>query len=687
MCGIAGFLGGDWSDERAVRALLDRMAATIRHRGPDRSDIWLDRESQVGFAHTRLSIIDLSNAGNQPMDSHSGRHVIIYNGEIYNHQAIREEIARTGTAPNWNGHSDTETLLAAIELWGVRGALERAAGMFAFALWDRSERTLVLARDRLGEKPLYYGRSPGGEAFLFASELKAVAEHPQFQAEVDRDALTLLLRYGYVPAPFSIYRGIAKLAPGTFLSLSGARADPMVETYWSAAEVAERGAADPLRVEDAEAVDQLEALLDSAVGGQMLADVPLGAFLSGGVDSSTVVAVMQKLSSRPVKTFTIGFHEKGYDEAIHAKAVARHLGTDHTELYVTAEEARHVIPQLPQIYDEPFADSSQIPTHLVARLAREHVTVALSGDGGDEIFGGYNRYLLTSQLWNKIAAVPRPLRAAAAQAMTAMPRSAWNRFGELAGGVLPKWANVDRLGDKVHKGAPLLGSADPSELYLGMVSLWRDAAQAVQGGSETLSLMDSAARQLSLGPVERMMALDLVGYLPDDILVKVDRAAMAVSLETRVPYLDHRVVEFAWRLPMASKLRSGQGKWLLRQLLYRHVPKELIERPKMGFAIPLGDWLRGPLRDWAEDLLDERRLAEEGYFRAAPIRRLWTAHLAGRTDESARLWPVLMFQSWLETQPGLGGRRSGAGSPDDRLTLVNPACRETVPGHEQQAQK
>jgi asparagine synthase (glutamine-hydrolysing) len=650
MCGIAGFLGGDWSSAGAANNILQRMAASIRHRGPDHSDVWIDADAQLGFAHTRLSIVDLSSAGDQPMHSHSGRHVIIYNGEIYNHRQIRDEIGQAGIAPNWNGHSDTETLLAAIDLWGVRGALERAAGMFAFALWDRAERSLTLARDRLGEKPLYYGRSGGEFAFLFGSELKPLLQHPQFRGEVDRDALTLLLRYGYVPAPFSIYRGIAKLPPGTFLTLADPRADPEIETYWSAAAVAERGASDPLDLSDPEALDEIEARLTIAVGGQMLADVPLGAFLSGGVDSSTVVALMQKLSSRPVKTFTIGFHEKGYNEAAHAKAVARHLGTDHTELYVTAGEAREVIPHLPEIYDEPFADSSQIPTHLVARLARQHVRVALSGDGGDETFGGYNRYLLTSRLWNRVAAVPRPLRAAAALAMTAIPSSAWNRLGDVAGGVLPKWAQVDRLGDKVHKGAPLLDSGSPAELYRGMLSLWRDPVVVVIGGDEPSLSSGAPAGAVPLGPVERMMALDLVGYLPDDILVKVDRAAMAVSLETRVPYLDHRVVEFAWRLPLASKIRGGESKWLLLQLLYRYVPHDLVERPKMGFAIPLGNWLRGPLREWTEDLLDERRIRDEGYFRSQPIRDLWKVHLAGRVDEHRRLWPILMFQSWLEAQ-------------------------------------
>jgi asparagine synthase (glutamine-hydrolysing) len=395
-------------------------------------------------------------------------------------------------------------------------------------------------------------------------------------------------------------------------------------------------------------------LLETAVGGQMISDVPLGAFLSGGVDSSAIVAVMRKLSSQPVKTFTIGFREKGYDEAEHAKAVARHLGTDHTELYVTPEEARSVIPRLPAIYDEPFADSSQIPTHLVSMLARREVTVALSGDGGDELFGGYNRYLLTEQLWDRIRTVPKPMRNAAARMMTALPASAWTKLGNAAGGMLPKLAQVDRLGDKVHKGAPLLGSDNVAELYGGMLSLWRDPAALVIGASEPPSHATGATLALDgLGPVERMMALDLMNYLPDDILVKVDRAAMAVSLETRVPFLDHRLVEFAWRLPFGLKVRGHETKWILRQLLYRHVPRALIERPKMGFGVPIGDWLRGPLRDWAESLLDERRLAVEGYFRPEPIRAIWAAHLGGGRDEHARLWPVLMFQNWLETNAGI----------------------------------
>lgn len=661
MCGIAGFFGGDWSNCAAASGTLRRMAQSMRHRGPDRADIWMDAGAQIGFGHTRLSIVDLSSAGDQPMHSHTGRYVIVYNGEIYNHQEIRAEMADADSAPNWNGHSDTETLLAAIELWGLRAALERASGMFAFALWDRAERILALARDRLGEKPLYYGRSLSGP-FLFGSELKALAHHPQFRGDIDRDSLTLLLRYGYIPAPFSIYRGVAKLPPGSFLTLSGPAADPQIETYWSASSVATNGAANAFEFGDEDAVSELERLLDRAVGGQIIADVPLGAFLSGGVDSSTIVALMQKLSSHPVKTFTIGFREKGYDEASHAKAVARHLGTDHTELYVTAEDAQAVIPQLPRIYDEPFADSSQIPTHLVARLAREHVKVALSGDGGDELFGGYNRYLLTSQLWNKIAAVPKPARAAVARLLTAIPSSAWSRVGEIAGDVLPRWAKVDRLGEKIHKGAPLLESGSVAHLYRETLSSWNDPTAVVIDAAEPPSFATSdMVEHRSLGVVERMMALDLIGYLPDDILVKMDRAAMAVSLETRVPYLDHHVIEFAWRLPLENKLRGHEGKWVLRQLLYRYVPPELFERPKAGFAVPIGEWLRGPLRTWAEALLDERRLREEGYFHPAPIVELWKVHLSRRVDEQARLWPVLMFQSWLEAQRQV--RRNGETHP------------------------
>jgi asparagine synthase (glutamine-hydrolysing) len=652
MCGLAGFIGGNWSSEGAARQTLAAMARSLRHRGPDHNDVWLDSQSRVGLAHDRLAIIDVSAAGNQPMHSHSDRYVIAYNGEIYNHADIRDELAAAGYACNWRGHSDTETVLAAIETWGIRGALERSRGMFALALWDKAHRSLTLARDRVGEKPLYYGRQGGADCpFLFASELRGIACHPQFRPDVDRQALTLLLRYGYIPAPFSIYQGIAKLPAGTLLTLTSATAAPEIEAYWSGAETAEAGIADPLRLSADETVDELERLLEAAIGQQMIADVPLGAFLSGGVDSSTVVAIMQKIATRPVRTFTIGFDEKEFNEAEHAAAVARHLGTDHTELYVTPDEARSVIPQLPQIYDEPFADSSQIPTYLVSRLARQHVTVALSGDAGDELFGGYNRYLFTAGLWGSISAIPKPLRAAAARAIMAVPTAAWTKFGHATGRVLPRIAQVDRLGDKLHKGAPLLTSGSAAELYGGMVSLWRHPASVVIGAVEPPSQASGHTPPLgSLGAIERMMALDMLGYLPDDVLVKVDRAAMAVSLETRVPYLDPRVIDFAWRTPFEFKVRDGVTKWILRQVLHRHVPRELIDRPKMGFGVPLNRWLRGPLREWAEALLDEARLDQEGYFHPEPIRRMWRAHLSGRVDEQHRLWAVLMFQTWLEQQ-------------------------------------
>ena len=621
------------------------MTRALTHRGPDDEGIWVDREAGIALGHRRLSIIDLSPAGHQPMLSGSGRYVLTYNGEIYNYEDLRRELAEAGHRPEWRGHSDTEVMLAGFDFWGIKATLKRAIGMFGIAVWDRQERALTLARDRLGEKPLYYGRQRPGGPFLFGSELKALLQHPEFDAEVDREALSLLLRYLAVPEPLSIYRGIAKLLPGTMLTVREG-SEPVTDTYWSGAEVAQAGIANPIQLSTEAAADELEAVLDRAVGRQMVSDVPLGAFLSGGVDSSTVVAIMQKLSPRPVKTFTVGFVEEDYNEAPHAKAVARHLGTDHTELYVSPSQAMEVIPTLPTMHDEPFADSSQIPTHLISALARQHVTVALSGDGGDELFGGYERYRLTAGLWEKIARVPKPMRAAASMALTAVPAPAWNRLS----GWLPSSVRMQRLGEKLHKGASMLTSGSADELYDQMLSLWRDRTALVVGAPA------SVAQTLPLSPglegiagAERMMAQDMLGYLSNDILAKVDRAAMAVSLETRVPFLDREVVEFAWRLPLDLKLRRGTTKWLLRQVLYRHVPRALIERPKMGFGIPLDAWLRGPLRDWAEALLDERRLREEGFFRPAEIRKAWHGQLRGELN-SGKLWTVLMFQSWLESQ-------------------------------------
>ena len=659
MCGLVGFIGGG-SGPEGMRTALAGMSRRIRHRGPDHHAIWIDAQERVGLAHQRLAIVDLSEAGDQPMLSSTERYVTIYNGEIYNHLEIRSELLEAGHGFNWRGHSDTETLLAAIEAWGVAGALERSIGMFAFALWDRQEKRLTLARDRLGEKPLYYGWTGDGRdsAFLFGSELKALSAFPSFAGEVDREALSLYMRHGYIPAPYSIYRGFSKLEPGCFLTLEKGARTGELHRYWSGSQVAERGVANPSALGPDEAVDSLEHLLKDAVGKQMMADVPLGAFLSGGVDSSTVVALMQAQSSRPVKSFSIGFDEEAYDEAKHAKAVARHLGTDHTEMYVSAAQAMDVIPQLPEIYDEPFADASQIPTHLVSQLARRHVTVSLSGDAGDELFGGYNRYSFTSKFWRRLSMVPRPLRGTVARGLTSVSQKTWNSVASALDPVLPSFARMAVPGDKIHKGAGVLASGSAAELYHGLVSSWRDPETLVVGGSEPPTKLTGHQPRLDrLNDIERMMALDMLTYLPDDILVKVDRAAMAVSLETRVPLLDHRVVEYAWQLPMPYKIQGDTTKWALREVLYRYVPKELIERPKMGFGPPTGEWLRGPLRDWAEALLDESRLRREGFFRAEPIRRLWDAHLKGIVNEQYRLWPVLMFQAWLEAQPaGVGGR-------------------------------
>lgn len=650
MCGFTGYLGGA-QDVVKDTGVLERMAGAIASRGPDDAGYWRDSEHRIGLGHRRLAIVDLSPAGHQPMQSTAGRYVIAFNGEIYNHQDLRSEMEQAGKAPAWRGHSDTETLLAGFDVWGIKPTLRRAIGMFAIAIWDRTSSTLTLARDRLGEKPLYYGWQGSGEnaVFLFGSELKALRAHPGFENRINRGAISLQLRHNYIPAPYSIYEGIGKMAPGTMLTISLDHRLPEAQSYWTGIGAAMDGMATPFSGSAEEAVDQLEVLLRDAIRKQMMADVPLGAFLSGGVDSSTVVALMQAQSNRPVKTFSIGFDEEGYNEAEYAKAVARHLGTDHTELYVSAEQAMAVIPNMPMLYDEPFSDSSQIPTFLVSRLARQHVTVSLSGDAGDELFCGYSRYAMTSRLWGKLDSTPLALRRLFAKGLTSISPDSWTRMANTVGHVLPASMRFKNIGDKLHKGAGVLDSKSCSDLYLDLISHWHDATSIVVGAEDLPTLLKGNEPKLqNLDNVERMMLLDMLTYLPDDILVKVDRAAMGVSLETRVPFLDHRVVEFAWKLPQSYKMREGQTKWALRQVLYKHVPKSMIERPKMGFGVPIGAWLRGPLRDWAEALLNEDRLRREGFLNPDPIRKKWAEHLSGQRNWQYHLWDVLMFQSWLE---------------------------------------
>jgi asparagine synthase (glutamine-hydrolysing) len=652
MCGFVGFLAA--YPNRIGSGVLRHMSDFITHRGPDDHGYWFDVMCGIGLAHRRLSILDLSPAGSQPMTSSTGRYVIAFNGEVYNHTALRAQLNCV-----WRSHSDTETLLAGFDVWGIQATVAQCIGMFAFAVWDTHMNTLTLGRDRLGEKPLYYGwQGQGDEAvFLFGSEIKALRQHPSFAADIDRNALCLFMRHNYIPAPYSIYQGISKLAPGCLLTVSAARPKPMVQRYWSAAQVALAGVAAPFKGTPIQAVDALEGLLKSAVQQQMVADVPLGAFLSGGVDSSTVVALMQAQSARPVKTFTIGFQDAGYNEALHAKAVAHHLGTDHTELYVSPQQALDVIPKLPYFYCEPFADSSQIPTFLVSQLARQKVTVSLSGDGGDELFGGYNRYLLADKLWRRLSSVPMTGRRWAAQGIRAVRPSAWNAMTKSLHAMLPPSLHLANLGDKLHKAADVLAAPSLDRLYIGLVSQWADPTSVVIGGTEPPTQLTGFAPDLQgLDDIQQMMVLDSLTYLPDDILTKVDRAGMGVSLEGRMPFLDHRVVEFAWQLPQNLKLRDGVGKWVLREVLYRHVPRALIERPKMGFGVPIGDWLRGPLRDWADNLLAEDRLRREGYFHPAPIRKKWSEHLRGLRNWQHHLWPVLMFEAWLVDQDPINSR-------------------------------
>ncbi|MFH1523485.1 MAG: asparagine synthase (glutamine-hydrolyzing) [Chloroflexota bacterium] len=647
MCGITGFLDLNHSaPAETLQATAKHMSDALRHRGPDDSGEWADSQCGIVLGFRRLSIVDLSPAGHQPMLSADGRYGIIFNGEVYNFNQLRTELAGWGHA--FRGHSDTEVMLAAICQWGIQDAVRRFNGMFAFALWDRQERQLHLVRDRLGIKPLYYGWA--GSLFLFGSELKALKAHPAFRAEIDRGALALYLRHNYIPAPYTIYTGFYKLLPGTILTLAGDQLGELPENvpYWSAREVVEAGVVHPFEGSDQEAVRELDARLRESIHERMIADVPLGAFLSGGIDSSTVVALMQAQSSCPVQTFTIGFHESGYNEAEHAKEVARHLGTDHTELYVTPQEALAVIPRLPALFDEPFSDSSQIPTFLIAELARRHVTVSLSGDGGDELFGGYNRYSWARKLWKATGWMPAPLRTFGSAALRRTSPATWDAL--LSSRIIPQRWRISEPGEKIRKIAELLAADSPEAVYLDLVSHWKDPASVVRGAAEHATLLTGRESRACLPNYTTwMMYMDLVTYLPDDILAKVDRASMGVSLEARVPFLDdRRVVEFAWRLPLGMKIRNGQGKWILRQVLYQYVPREMVERPKKGFGVPIDAWLRGPLREWGESLLDDRRLKQEGFFNSEPIRQKWQEHLSGKFNWQYYLWDILMFQAWFE---------------------------------------
>ncbi len=640
MCGIAGFLTGASSGlARELADVSSAMDACLQHRGPDDHGVWIDEESGVALIHRRLSILDLSPAGHQPMISDDGRFVIIYNGEVYSHQPIAVELMARGHT--FRGHSDTEVILNSFAINGIEPTLKRMIGMFAIALWDRRERTLILIRDRLGIKPLYWAKF--GKLFLFGSELKAFRAHPGWTPQIDRNAVAAFMRHNYIPAPHTIYIGVHKLEPGSILTLPW-QGEPQITRFWNARTIARNSMLNPLDGSDTELAEQLEALLQDAVARRMIADVPLGAFLSGGVDSSTVVALMQQARLGRVRTFSIGFDIPDYNEAPHAGAVAAHLDTDHTELTVTSNQALNLIPRLPDIYDEPFADSSQIPTYLVSAMTRKYVTVALSGDGGDELFAGYNRYHLTQRFWQALSVMPRPMRNAAAAALTMVRPDRWTSLAA----AVPARFRPPQTGDKLHKAAVVLRLASADAVYRRLVTHWEPSAIMPDAQEPKSIIEDESLQQEFPDLLARMQFLDLVTYLPDDILTKVDRASMAVALEARVPLLDHRVVEFSWRLPRNAMLRHRTTKWILRQVLYRHVPPALIERPKMGFGIPLGEWLRGPLRDWAESLLTESRLRDAALLDHKVVRRFWQEHLEGSRNWQYLLWDVLMLEAWRE---------------------------------------
>lgn len=648
MCGINGFYS---KHSFTFDNVISKMNSAIYHRGPDTNGTWLDKNAGIVFGHQRLSIIDLSSSGNQPMQSNSGRYILTYNGEVYNHTRIRKELEKNNNNINWRGKSDTETLLEAIDFWGIENAINKIDGMFAFGLWDKKNRSLTLARDRIGEKPLYYGWQGKGDkkVFLFSSELKALNAHPEFRREINRDVISLQLRHNYIPAPYSIFKNIYKLLPGHYLELSETDLKksllPNSKCYWSMADTAIYGINNQFTQSNADIQNNLENHIKSSVKKQMISDVPIGAFLSGGIDSSTIVALMQSQSNIPIRTFTIGFNEDDYDEAKYAKNIARHLGTDHTELYISSKKAIETIPKLPTIYDEPFSDSSQIPTFLVSQLAHKHVKVALSGDAGDELFCGYNRYLMSKKFQFLLKLMPLFSRKFLASGLQSVSPKAWNSISRL----LPGINKYNNFGDKIHKMANALGVKTLNDLHYNLCSNWHTPTDVVSHSKELGTFLTQFKPQLKgLNPEQEMMALDFLNYLPDDILVKVDRAAMASSLETRTPFLDHNLIEYVWKIPQSLKLKNGQGKWILRQILNKYVPQNLTDRPKMGFGVPIDVWLRGPLRDWAESLLNEKKLKQEGYFNSQLIRNKWEEHLSNKKNWQHHLWSVLMFEAWID---------------------------------------
>ena len=655
MCGFTGFLMSEAGKINEMEEVVSSMNSTLTHRGPDDKGLWIDNDEGIALGHRRLSILDLSTAGHQPMHSLSNRFTMVFNGEIYNHLEIRKELESSkANIFHWKGHSDSETLLAAIEEWGLEKALQLSIGMFSIALWDRDKRVLSLARDRFGEKPLYYGWV--NKSFVFGSELKAIKAYPGFNNPICRRALSNYLRFMYVPAPQSIYVDIFKLEPGQYLEIGSKDITGQtvkIKKYWSLEEEIKEAQLN-LFTNESEALETLESALNESIKMQMLSDVPLGAFLSGGVDSSLIVALMQKQSSQSVKTFTVAFEESEFDESPFAGEIARHLGTNHHELFVSSSEAQGVISKLPVIYDEPFADSSQIPTHLISMAAKKEVTVSLSGDAGDELFGGYNRYFWGPRIWSKISWIPFFMRNMISSSICSISQERWDILGASINKFQKASQGINRLGDKAYKLSETLNNVKSiDDLYFNLISIWHDSSNIIKGidlsNAEAINSSKKYPRSLDLDDASsRMMFWDSLNYLPDDILCKVDRAAMACSLETRVPFLDHRVSKIAWQLPTNMKIRGNEGKWALRQILYRHVPRELIERPKAGFSIPLGSWLRGPLRQWAETLLSEDRLIKEGYFYPEPIRTMWSDHLRGKRDWGHKLWTILMFQSWLE---------------------------------------